>query len=548
MKLAPSMHKTVKWVIGLLVFFLFLFILLYFLLGPIVKSRLIEQVSIQTAGAYSLSIKNLEFNILFGNITAQSISFKPDTARILQDKLHEDLYEITAPEISLSGLNLWALLLDNRLSVYKLDIIRPKVRWVRNFDENDEVPATSEDITMDAEIPPVKIDNINLNELSLLIASKEKNSAMLSFEKASLRVENFLLKADSTISMEQKINFDDITFFVEDYTMKLPDSLNTLHFDSLKASIKHSTLIINGASMQPRFGSREYSQKKGEETDRIELYNKEIYVKGLDFRALKENSQFIANLIVIDSINMMVYRDKTYPIKSTEKVKLIQEQIRETSFYLRIDSLQLNDAQITYREKVEEGVDPGHLNFVNLNASISNITNDIVLLNNGATMKAQAATHLMGVGKITGYFNFPLANKSNAHTFYGTVSAMPLEIINPMLRYVAFVEVKSGKLNSLSFEAQLNENTSTGSMIFKYEDFKVEVLDKNKEKGVKGLVSFLANAFVIKSNNPANGELREGAMAFSRDKNKSIINYWWKTLLSGLKDTIGIPAKTENEK
>jgi hypothetical protein len=85
-------------------------------------------------------------------------------------------------------------------------------------------------------------------------------------------------------------------------------------------------------------------------------------------------------------------------------------------------------------------------------------------------------------------------------------------------------------------------------MIFKYEDCKVDLLNKTKKKGGNDLISFLANAFVIKSNNPANGDLREAKMAYTRDKNKSMINFWWKTILSGLKDTIGIPTQAENEK
>lgn len=547
MKLASSIGKTSKWIISLLIFFTILFTSLYFLLEPIVKDRLIEQVSIQTGGAYSLTIKNIDLNILFGNITAQSISFKPDTARILKDTLHEDLYEVTAPEISLFGLNLWQLILNNRLSASGLDVVRPEVKWVRNFDQKIDALSSIEN-SNSTEIPAVRIGHIRLNQSSLLITSKGNDSSMLSFGKASLRVENFLLRADSTINLEQRINFDDITFLLKDYTMKLPDSLNIFHFDSLKASVKHSTLIINGISVQPRFGAREYTQKKGVETDRIELYNKEIYIKGFDFRALKEDEKFIADIVVIDSINMMVYRDKTYPVKPTERKKLIQEQIRDAPIYLRIDSLQLNNTQITYQEKVEKDIDAGHLNFIDLKASVNNITNDSALLSNGVIMKAQASTYVMGVGKINGHFSFPIGNLDNVHTFHGSVSPMDLKIINPMLKYVAFVEVKRGKLNSLTFEAQLNENTSTGSMIFKYEDFKVEVLNKTRKKGGNDLISFLANAFVIKSNNPANGDLREAEMAYTRDKNKSMINFWWKTILSGLKDTIGIPTKAENEK
>lgn len=519
----------------------------YFLAAPLVKNRLEEQVYNQTAGAYTLTIDNIDINLFLGNVSAYSITLNPDTLRISKNKIHRDFYEIKAPEISITGLNIWQLIFNNQLSVDKLDIIKPEVRWVRNFDDDFKSDSEVSNENNKKILPPVKIGIINLNESSLLITNNDSKTSIVSLQKASLKVDNFLWNADTTKNIERKINYDDLTILVKDYAMKLGDSLNTFHFDSLRGSVKHSTLVINGLEFQPRYGREEYNKRKGEETDRIEFFNKEISLRGIDFEKLKEEDKVIARLIVIDSINLVVYRDKTNPVKNNAKKLLIQEQIRKAPIYLRIDSLQLNNTQITYQEKVEEGTEPGHINFINLNASVSNITNDSVLLESGPSMKAHATTYLMGVGKIDAYFDFPIGDLNNSHTLFGTVSPMELDVINPMLSNVAFAEIKSGKLNSLSFEGRLNEDNSSGTMEFRYENLKVEILKKKKEDGVKGFISFLANTFVIKSNNPANGDFREGDMSFSRDKSKSIINYWWKTLLSGLKDTIGVPAAEAKE-
>ena len=239
---------------------------------------------------------------------------------------------------------------------------------------------------------------------------------------------------------------------------------------------------------------------------------------------------------------MVLYRDKTHPVKPTEKKKLIQQTIKEAPVYLLIDSLQLNDAQITYQEKVEEETKPGNINFVNLQASVSNITNDSIMLQEGAIMTASAQTYIMGVGKLQADFNFSLGAVENYHSIKGTASSMQMEVINPMLQYVAFAEVQSGTVNRLNFEVKLNENTSTGSMEFFYEDLKIDLLNKGEKEGKKGLVSFFANTFIIKKANPLNEKFRPGQMYFERDKNKSMINFWWKSLLSGLKDSMGLPS------
>ena len=534
-------QKTLRWLLLIVLIITLIFALLYFFLGPLVKDKLTEQVSLQTDGAYALTIDDLDINILTGNATAETIHLIPDTVRINRSKTFSDIYEVTAPEISISGLDLLQLLFDSQIEIDQLKITQAQVNWIRQFKKTSGEDEQSEEGEIN-ELPQVKIGKILLNESGLKIFHQQSGASAISLEKASMRVENFLLAKESSGALERMINFDDLTLSLKDYSMKMPDSLNILSIDSLKASVKHATLLINGLSAQPRYGKYEYSRKKGVETDRIEFYNKAVYIKGLDFKKLKDENKFIAEAVVVDSINMLLYRDKTHPIKPTEKKKLIQQVIREAPVYLHIDSLQLNNAQITYQEKVEKETDPGNINFINLQVSINNVTNDSVLLKEGATMKAHGQTYVMGVGKIQADFSFPLAAQNNLHSIKGTASSMPMEAINPMLKYVAFAEIKSGKVNEINFEATLNEDESTGTMEFYYEDLKVDLLKKGEEDKKKGLVSLFANTFVLKSNNPQNGKFRTGTLYFERDKNKSMINYWWKTLFSGMKDTMGIPA------
>lgn len=533
--------KAMKWFLLAVLSFALVVSLLYFFLGPLVKDKLIEQVSLQTNGAYALTIDDLDINIFTGNATAKAIHLIPDTARINRSSAFSDVYEITAPEISITGLSLLQLLSDKQIEMAQLEIIKAQVNWIRQF--NNVSNENGRDDQQEAtELPEIKIGKILLNESGLKIFQQQSTASAVSLENTSMRVDNFLLAKDSSGALGRMINFDDLTLSLKDYTMKMPDSLNILRVDSLKASVKHSTLLINGLARQPRYGKYEYSRKKGEETDRIEFYNKEVYIKGLDYRKFKDENKFIAQNVVVDSINMVLYRDKTHPVKPTEKKKLIQQVIREAPVYLHIDSLQLKDAQITYQEKVDEETDPGNINFINLQVSINNLTNDSILLKEGATMTARGQTYVMGVGKIQADFNFPIAAQNNLHTIRGTASSMPMEAINPMLKYVAFAEIRSGQVNEIRFEATLNEDESTGTMDFYYEDLKVDLLKKGEKDGKKGLISLFANTFVLKSNNPQNGKFRTGTMYFERDKNKSMINYWWKTLFSGMKDTMGIPA------
>ena len=124
---------------------------------------------------------------------------------------------------------------------------------------------------------------------------------------------------------------------------------------------------------------------------------------------------------------------------------------------------------------------------------------------------------------------------------------MNMTIINPMLKHIVFGEIISGQVNEFNFNARVNETASHGTLRFGYDDLKVQINNKDSEKGKKGMITFLANTFIVKSANPSNKKFRESEMYYERDKRKSIINFWWKTLLSGIKETMGVP-KNEEEK
>jgi hypothetical protein len=51
--------------------------------------------------------------------------------------------------------------------------------------------------------------------------------------------------------------------------------------------------------------------------------------------------------------------------------------------------------------------------------------------------------------------------------------------------------------------------------------------------------SVLANTFKVKSDNTGEN-IRTGAINVEREINKSVFNYWWKSMLSGLKSSIGL--------
>ena len=60
------------------------------------------------------------------------------------------------------------------------------------------------------------------------------------------------------------------------------------------------------------------------------------------------------------------------------------------------------------------------------------------------------------------------------------------------------------------------------------------------------MINVAANDLVVNDNNPTrSGKMKTGTVYFTRDKEKGIINFVWKSALSGLKSTMGFNSKAQ---
>ena len=141
---------------------------------------------------------------------------------------------------------------------------------------------------------------------------------------------------------------------------------------------------------------------------------------------------------------------------------------------------------------------------------------------------------------------FPLNTTETLFDCSGTLEKFPLDALNIMLKNNANILIKEGYADKLEFSFHANEKYSSGSLLFLYHDLKIELLNKETNKSAlkEKLISFVANKFLIKESNPKKNEPpRRELIFYQRNPNRFIFNYTWKSVLSGLKPTIGIKNK-----
>jgi hypothetical protein len=162
-------------------------------------------------------------------------------------------------------------------------------------------------------------------------------------------------------------------------------------------------------------------------------------------------------------------------------------------------------------------------------------------------MVATARASLLGLVPVFATFSFNLPKaKEGEFSVDFEMKSIDAEKLNVVTHPLGMFSVKEGKINSLAARINGNNYHANGTVSLFYKGLKIVPLklsgDDSGALKERGFLGFLANAFVVKSENIAGEEARIARLQYERDINKSFFALIWKTLLSGMLEAVGAPA------
>lgn len=124
-----------------------------------------------------------------------------------------------------------------------------------------------------------------------------------------------------------------------------------------------------------------------------------------------------------------------------------------------------------------------------------------------------------------------------------------MHILNPVLEPLAMVSIRSGRVDKFNFDFAADNKQAIGQLFFGYNNLRISVLElKDGNTKEARFASFIANSLLLRSKNPRGKELLPDEISFQRDQKRSVLNYWWKSIFSGVRNTLGIKEnKPESE-
>ena len=150
----------------------------------------------------------------------------------------------------------------------------------------------------------------------------------------------------------------------------------------------------------------------------------------------------------------------------------------------------------------------------------------------------------MNAGALHALFKFDLANANTGNFSLDLeVGNMDGKELNTATKPLGLFEIKNADIKKILLHMNANDNNSNGTVTFYYNELQVDVLKQDEEQQNKlkkrGLISFIANNFVIKQSNTSDDNNKDPKhVSYKRDPEKSFFNLIWKTLFTGLSMTV----------
>lgn len=469
-------------------------ILLFFLLNIYVKEKIETELSRLDP---PLTYEKLDLNIFLNDLSLTKVNTRQKT------------FSLSSKKASLDGLSYYGFLFKDLIKIKKIRLEEPSIRYIpRDSVTNDTTQKRH------IEVGTLLLKNGNFSRAKsdtsaadLFISFPEvelnglDNSGDLKLESYKLRLDSLYLKMNA----EHYIEVGNTE--AEDGKVKLTD------FRIVPVDTK-----------------KEFDRKIPYEKDRISLKVNEINLENFIIDEINDTLFLEQSKMTISQAGLEIYRNKQVKDDVRKKV-LYNELLREAPVKIHFEEVMIENSEIIYQERVQEGQKPAVIRFADVTAEIRHLNN----LNSKEIPqpKITARANFMRGTPVEFTWTFPVFDANNSFAISGNFGALKGESLDPFL--VPAMDLRArGEINSIKFDFQGNEDRMAGSFIMDYENFQVELLKENgKEK--KNFLSTIANLFV--ENKPEAGT-EDKRIEVKRDKQRSFWNYVWLGLRQGFQNTL----------
>lgn len=560
-------YKVLKWIAGIFgVLVLILAVAAIYLSAqwkPMLTEKIKEGVVNGSNGLYVVDFQDIHLNLLTGSAALDSVSLLPVTSvynELKKQKLAPvHLFQVKLAKLRLNRIDIISAYFNKKVEMNSIVLDQPSINIIHNkVSKNTDTLKDNRSLYQQIAktLKSIHVKSIKIIDADLDYINGANGKSLNSVKHLNVNVRDLLIDSLAQSDTTRFFYTKDLSFDLSGYKSTGKDKMYTMKVDTVRGSVARGTISVRGFQMIPLHPDLTFTRKYAYGKDRYDLNFDEISFAGVDFIELYNNGHFYARTVTIGSAKAGIFVNRELPPPpGFDKVRNFPHMaLKRLTVPIIIDKVELEDIDVAYTEYNPISQKRGTIYFQHLTGSITNLSNDSSRLAQNSHAIANLHAKVMKVSRIDVRIDFNLTDKLAAFNYSGKVGPMDMTVLNPMAKDMGLVEIESGRMQSASFDIKANAFGSSGRVHFNYTDLKVKLLKEGEEGNPtkeKGLLSFLANALLIRNDNPSKGEApRVANITFQRTPAASFFNLLWKSFFIGMRDIVGIglvPVKTPEQ-
>lgn len=513
----------------------------------IIKTSVSETIAKKTNRLYSIATGQLKVDEVAGNLTITNLALQPDSNiynRMVGTEAEPSvLVQINIPALTVEGVKTPKALLNSTIDGRKVMIHSPRIELFftgKGKDSLKSVPNKEVYREILGSLEQIKIDTLSV--INATLVTRDWKTGEVRMQLDSVFIDLFRISVDSLHDKDTSR-----ILFAEEAGMRCKKarwtSKNKLYQYEIRDIDLNSTkkkLSVNRFTIDPTLGEAAFLRQFKHAHDRFDIDLRDIMLTGMNVSQLMKE-QVVADKLTSGRSSIRIYRDLSYPHDGKNRVGTYPHQLlMKLPFVVDIRNALFSNGFIEYKERNGKSEKSGQVQFFNTTLRISNLTGSSRQLA-AQPMRLQFNAQFLNQAPLQALIHF--YPEKGKFTMEGSLGGMPAATVNRLTEPMGLAKVESGTIKSLRFNFTGNDHAADGQLTLLYDDLKISLLKKDttdKTLNKKKLASMLANLQVKNANPGKNHEVRHVQVHYDRNVQKSWFNLIWKSVFTGVKQTVGI--------
>lgn len=525
----------------------------------VLSLRIKEAITISTDSLYHVNFKNIQINILTGNVIIKGISFFPDINIYKQLKIKNiapsHLYSIQVAELNLRKVHPLKIYFNRHLKIQSIIIDKPiiQVWFSNNITKGPLIDRQSTYQRLSKYLKSIAVSEVLFKEVDFkYIDRSSKKNATSGLKNLSIKISDLLIDSLSQKDTSRFFHTKDIFVELKNYELTTNDNLYKLYIKKFTASTANGYARIQGLNLEPQYPEMIFSQKFKVQKNRYSISSSEILLNKINYKLLTRERKLNASHLLINNAKLNVFLNRSFPALGLDRANNYPQVIlKKFKLPISLDSVTIKNGDIAYSEYNPLSQQKGTVTFKNTNGRLLNLTNEPSGLLKNQYCTADFSSLLMNQGRINARVIFNLSDKESSFSYVGNLGLMNALKLNPVMKPLTLVAIKSGTITKVNFIGRGNIHQNRGNIEFLYKGLNIALLKKDTSRlklKKQSLSSIMANAIIVKNDNPLIGKtVRKASFNIKRPTNASFFNLMWKGIFSGIMETIGFGEIIQKE-